>query len=478
MSLERIEVTPFSMLAGEIVLEKRTGHLTVVKSTVRRILYWSQGDLVLVTSTQPQDSLAQFAAGRGLITANQVAALTPPDPVDSVLRFRDIPGIEPAVRQGLLRDWISSLMIPLFSLDEGTSAFVNDEAIDPEKRIFLQSTTGLILEGIRTISNGLVLRRSLGDLKREIVHSREAGQLLDTIPLSDVERRIAGALGDPETIENFLKRFTSDSVNAARTVIAMLTLGIFVVAEQRIHPEIQGSSDELERDLALLASIGSQDKRSLRVAGLAKHLGSVDFYELIDAPRASTRNQILARVEDARKRYAPDTYPAAVRESAEAVVRKIEQAGQVLSDANKRQEYDKAIAGEGRGRDTTVQQRVNQRSIAEQNLAKARDLAFAGDYYGAIVLLKQSVVYAPDLSEAWYLLGSCQERNPNWRRDASESFMKTLSINPNHVLAMTSLGDLYRGQGLASRAQSFYEDALKVEPENAQLQKRIKELKK
>ena len=51
--------------------------------------------------------------------------------------------------------------------------------IEPEKRVFLQSTPAVVLEGIRAITNGLVLRRSLGDLKREIEPARDEPLSLD-----------------------------------------------------------------------------------------------------------------------------------------------------------------------------------------------------------------------------------------------------------------------------------------------------------
>jgi len=467
-----------STIVGEIVRERRTGTLTVVRQSSRKVLFWSQGELVLVTSSAPEDSLASFGVSRGLLDAQAAHTLVPADPVDSVPAFRGAGGIDPAARQTLLRDWMSSLLLPLMSLDEGTCVFVNDTAIEPEKRIFLQSTPALVLAGIRSISNGLVLRRSLGDLKREIVMAKEPPIRVDTLPLTEAEATITGSLNDPQTIEQFLKKLTTDSVTAARTVIALLTLGIFAISEGRPKLERRDSSEDLERDLALLASIGSQDKRSLRTVGMSRQLASIDYYDLLEAPRASTRNQILARVEEAKRKYDPATFPPAVRESAEAIIRRIEQGGVILTDASKRQEYDRLLGTQSRRPDDNIDQRINQRSIAEQNFVRAQDLAANSDYYGAIVLLKQAVEYAPDLAEAWYLLGSCQERNPHWRRDASESFMKVLAINPNHVAAMTSLGDLYRTEGLASRAQSYYEDALKVEPENQQVKKRIKELKR
>jgi len=101
-----------------------------------------------------------------------------------------------------------------------------------------------------------------------------------------------------------------------------------------------------------------------------------------------------------------------------------------------------------------------------------------GDYYGAIVLLKQAVTFAPDHAEAWHLLGACQERNPKWRRDAAESFQRSLSLDPNSVDTLISLGDLYRTEGLISRAQICYEDVLKISAEHAQAKSRLAAIKK
>jgi tetratricopeptide (TPR) repeat protein len=105
-------------------------------------------------------------------------------------------------------------------------------------------------------------------------------------------------------------------------------------------------------------------------------------------------------------------------------------------------------------------------------------LSAAGDYYGAILLLKQAVRYAPDYAEAWHLLGACQERNPKWHRDSAESFQRSLSLDPNSVTTLISLGDLYRGEGLTARAQSCYEDALKIAPDNMEAQGRLAGLSK
>jgi tetratricopeptide (TPR) repeat protein len=481
VSLERIEITPFAVIAGEILRTRGTGQLTIIRPPMRKVLYWSQGELVLITSAAPEDSLGEFLVRRGDLTPDRAAALAEGDPLDVVSRVHETGILDLSSRQTVLREWITSLFLPLFSLDEGTAAYSEELALDPDRRVFLQSTAALMLEGIRSITNGLVLRRSLGDLKREITMARNSRFAVENIALTENERHIAAALTEPQTVEAFLKKFTSESVVAARVVIGMLALGVYTTVDTREVPQNTAAVADMQRDLELLAAIGSDDQRSLRAVALSRQLASLDHYQLLEVPRAATRSQIASAVDEKKRSYNPDSYPPIVRDAVSAIQRRLDQALNVLTDNTRRVEYDKLLQQPqegGAGGEAGIQQRLTQRSIAAQNFNRARDLSASGDYYGAIVLLKQAVQFAPDMADAWFLLGSCQERNPKWRRDAVESFQMALSHDPNHIEAMISLGDLYRAEGLASRAQTCYEDVLKISPDNPQVKSRLQQMKK
>ncbi|PYQ51831.1 MAG: hypothetical protein DMF59_06575 [Acidobacteria bacterium] len=465
------------MIVGEILQERHTGNLTVIRPPLRKVLYWSQGELVLITSSAPEDSLSDFLVRRGVVAAERAAQMVTDDPTDAVARFHEAGLAELSWRQTLLREWLTAQFVPLFSLDEGTAAFTDDAAIAPEKRVFLLTTAVLVLEGIRSITNGLVLRRSLGDLKREIGPGRDARFTLDSIPLSESERRIAESLHERQTIEAFLKQFATESVTAAKVVIAMMTLGLFgIIDSTTVEAAPEVNTDDMQRDLELLAAIGSSDQRSLRAVGLSRQLGSLDHYQVLDVPRAAARAQIITASEERKKLYDPGTYPPIVRDAVQAINRRIDEATLVLKDAVRRQAYDKLMQQQSGRLPGELQKRLTQRVIAEQNFQKAKDLSVLGDYYGAIVLLRQAVEFAPDHAAAWYLLGQCQERNPKWRRDAAESYQKALSLEPNDVDALISLGDLYKIEGLASRAQSCYEDVLKINKDNPEAKSRLAEL--
>ena len=480
MSLERIEITPFVVVAGDILQHRKTGYLSISRPPLlRKTLYWSQGELVMAASTAPADSLPEFLVRRGAITADRAVQLFGDDPNDAVARVHELGLMDMSSRQALLREWLTAVFIPLFSLDEGTAAFTDDDPLPPEKRVFLQSTAAVMIEGIRTITNGLVLRRSLGDLKRLIQPARETRVSIDSLPLTEPEHAIAVALTEPTSIEVFLKRFATQSVTVAKVVIGMITLGVYsIVEEQRQHTETAADLADMQRDLELLAAIGSSDQRSLRAVALSRQLPAMDHYQVLDVPRASTRAQILTAGDNLKKRYDPATYPPIVRESVMMIHRRADEAMDVLKDPVRRGAYDKLVHQRTGGSEKSIQQRLTQRSIAEQNFTRAKELSGQGDYYGAIVLLKQAVQFVPDHPEAWVLLGACQERNPKWRRDAAESFQKALAIDPNNTDALISLGDLYKHEGLVGRAQTCWEDALKIAPENQQAKSRLEGIKK
>lgn len=477
MSLERIEITPFVVIAGEILQQRRTGRLTILKAPLRKVLYWSQGELIMCVSAAPEDSLADFLVRQHAITPEHALEVFGGDAGDAVDKVHQLGLHDLSTRQALLREWLTQQVVPLFALDEGTAAFNDDEALPPEKRVFLQSMTSLIIEGVRSISNGLVLRRSLGDLKRPIHAPRDSRYNLEALPLTEEERKMVAALTEPVPIEVFLRRFSAQSVAVAKVVIAMMTLGVFDLYEERIA-ETPADDGDMQRDLELLAAIGSSDQRSLRAIAFSRQLPTLDHYQVLDVPRAATRVQIMTAVDTVRNRHDAATYPPIVRDSLMAIHRRVDEAAEVLRDAGRRAEYDKLLHSRKGENAESIQQRLTQRSVAHQNYIKAQELTNQGDYYGAILLLRQTVHFVPDHADAWALLGACQERNPRWRRDAAESYQTALSIDPNNVEAMISLGDLYKAQGMISRAQTCYEDVIKIAPENQQAKSRLTALKK
>lgn len=476
MNLERLEVTPLPTLLGEIVQSRLSGFLTIVRSPQRTTVYFAQGMIVLAASNAPEESFARFLEKFAILPPEQARKYEVDDPRNLVHHVMHTDGLEPAMKQPMLRDWLTSILTPLFSLSDGTAFFNEEPPLDPELRIFVQSTSALVIQGVRSISNGLVLRKALGDMKREIVLAPEAPRELASLALTDQERAVVESVTDPITIEALVKRYSGDSMNTAHVVVALLALGIFVGREESAPPMMDAA--ETQREMTLLATIGN-DPKLLRVVGFARRLKSLDHYQVLDVPRAATRNQIVNRAEELRDTYDPQAFPPAIRDEILEIRRRIDEALSVLAHPVKRPEYDQLLAEPTKGkRDVSVEQRLARHALAEQNFVRAQELALTGDYYGAIVLLQSALEFTPSNAEGWYTLATCQEKNPKWRYQAVESYQKALAINPNHVDALIALGDIFQGQGMVIRAENCYLDAVKTDPENVRAKGRLKAIKK
>jgi tetratricopeptide (TPR) repeat protein len=476
LNLYRIEVTPFPMLLAEMIAGGRSGTLTIIREPVRKVTYWADGELVLVASKSLRESLGAYLFRRRLINDAQALQLTPEDWTDSVRLIHETE-IPLHNKDTLLREWATGMVLPLFSLTDGSAIFEDEPPLPAPLRVPMRSMPAMVLEGVRSIRDGLVLRRSLGDLQRVVMPSRAPLYEVGSLPLTAAERAVVTAFQTEEPLEGFLRRVGGDSATTSRTVILMLALGSMVAkTEQSVsHGGPPEEASDPQRDLQLLAAIGGEDGRSLKVIGLARQLTSMSHYQVLKVPTRATRVEIMQRAAELKKRFDPATFPPIVWEYAEAVRRRIDEAGSLLQDPVRRAEYDSILRKtEGAHLHYTTQQRVARREFAEKNYRKSIELSARGDYYAAIVLLKQAVEFAPDHTDAWVLLGTCQERNPLWHRDATESYEKALSLNPNHVEALLCLGDLYRNQGLSSRAESCWEDVLQIDPVNPHALKRLK----
>jgi len=477
LSLESLEITSLCTIIAPIIAERDSGRLTVVLRDRRTDLWWAQGDLVLAATTAPSLSLGAFLEKGGHIAPGAGTALSGIDGADLALRFFEASLVSSDRAGPLLREWIESLVLPLFSLEEGNCAWESGEAIDPERRVFLPSMAALVLEGIRGISSGLALKRSIGDLTRRIEFAREPRFTLDAVPLNDDERRLSETLVEPAAIGDFLKKAGRESVLAVRVAVELLTLGVWEIERPDQKHEDKDEMERSERDLAIMSTLGTSDERSLRAFAFARHAERSDYYKLLDLPKGTTRSNIVANYERLRKMFEPSTYPVILRPILTETIQTLDRAHEVLTSTAKRTEYDRLMS-QGRGSDMrAVHKMIVRRSIAETNFAKARDLVTEGEYHGAMMLLRQSVTYVPDFAEAWFLLSTCQQKNPKWKREAMESLQRAISANPNFTEAILTLGDLYRSAGLTARARACYEDVIAIEPENGEAKLRLKSLK-
>lgn len=475
LTLERLEITPFPNIIQDVLQEKRSGVLTVVAGGSRRLIHWAYGDLVLVEPDREDEMLGNFLTKKGLISADDAKQLADIGTQNVALHFSEVDMVPASIRHSILREWISTVFSGLFSLDSGTAAFDESDPLEPEQRVFL-STPALVLEGVRSIQSGLVLRSSLGDLKREVEPAADSPFDIQTMPFTEEEFQVIESLEKPAPLQEVLKSSGVSSIVASRTAIAMFTFGLWTTVERRMVAESHFNTTE--RDMQILAAIAG-NQEALRAVALSRQMENMDHYSFLDVPKAATRTQIVMKIEQMQQKYEPQSFPPAARDAVIAIRKRIDEAMNMLSDQDKRNAYDELLESRFAGTShRSVEQQAARKSLARQNFKKADELFLKGEYHTAVVLLQQAAKFDPNNAAIWHLLGLTQKNNPNWRRAAANSFHRALSISPERLETMIALGDLYFEQKMFARARNFYEDVLKIDPGHDLAKARLKRVEK
>ncbi|MCK9594004.1 MAG: tetratricopeptide repeat protein [Methanoregula sp.] len=98
-------------------------------------------------------------------------------------------------------------------------------------------------------------------------------------------------------------------------------------------------------------------------------------------------------------------------------------------------------------------------SEAEYLVRQAREMAMSGDHDAAINYLKQAIIANPRYSEAYTLLGNCQDCLGH-DEDAVVSYNQALAIDPCHADAWFNKGMSLKKMGQTKEASQCIEKSI------------------
>jgi tetratricopeptide (TPR) repeat protein len=96
---------------------------------------------------------------------------------------------------------------------------------------------------------------------------------------------------------------------------------------------------------------------------------------------------------------------------------------------------------------------------------KGKELYEKGQYTEAKLEFKNAVQIDPKYADAYYMFGMVEMKSGN-PRGAYGNFMKTVELDPKHMLAHLELGRLFLGARMLDKAQEQIDLVLKEEPKN------------
>lgn len=189
-------------LAAELHLSGRTGILRLSQAGIKKSIYFKSGRIVFVHSNVKHERLGEVLLRLGKISEEEFEQISVE--LEEGRRLGQV-----LLQKGLLsaseinsgvRYQLQQILYSVFNWDSGDYEFIERERPVFEDIIVEVSTPSLIIDGIRNITNLLVLERGIGQDEDSIVMSGSDGRKLARTNLDFSEETILAGIDGKTTI--------------------------------------------------------------------------------------------------------------------------------------------------------------------------------------------------------------------------------------------------------------------------------------
>jgi tetratricopeptide (TPR) repeat protein len=480
-----LEERPFPLLLLDCYRNRVSVALLLKREAVEKRVLLRDGVPVMAESNLPSESLGIQLLDAGRITREDYARV-----VELVKKKRCKEGAAllaldlVAARElfEALKLQVRRRLLDCIGWTRGSFAMEPGEAPPDDASAFRCDPIPLIQEGVAIHWSGAAIRAALAPkLAQYLVATpriEAAAQRLYRDPA--VDRLVAG-VGGAEPLGALLEGAPSTAWAAALVLdrIAAVAYSDTVpdatdVAENdaRLDIEVVVAGAAAAKPAAAKRSRGQAKTASLapQVAKLRNELhalhGSLadrNHYELLGVARDAAPAAIRRAYVAAAKRFHPDAVARAglaeLRAAADAVFARIAEANNVLSDAQRRRDYEAVLDGGVEDIDTA---RLIQ---AESLFRKAEILLRGGNWAGALEFLRPCIGLWPEdatyqSSTGWALY----KKSPSDPKTAREHLEKAIAIDANDAISHFRLGMVLRALGDTENADVALGRAKRLDP--------------
>ncbi len=516
-------------LLREIYVGRKSGTLRFDRGTEQFSVRFARGTIVNAQTNVTEGRLGELLEKHNLVSAHDLARAA-----ELVVRERMRLG-QALIKMGVidvsqLEDAIAlhvhHSLARVFSWNEGSYEFVEEEAAEAEADLTLKLSTGeLILEAVRATGDPDVVRYALGDVDRVLQLSPDPLLRFQKITLSPTDGFVLSRVDGSTTAREIIQMIPLPPEETQRSLFGLVCTGIAEFGEKRSRPAppprpVAPASPPATAPPppatapppaatapppappppappppappppapapAAKAPPPAADSAAERRAEILEAHSSAktkNFFELLGIDRNATEVQVKEAYFRLAKRFHPDVHHGDslgdLRDELEAVFIRLGDAYETLKNAEARQRYEarlprdaatgKALPGPPEPETPPPPDPEAEARRAEEDIRRAEKLVEKEKYYDAIQLLEAAIPLAknPKLIARGYIASAKSNmKNPKWVKRAEEQLYELLKKDPKHVEAHFMLGTLYKAGGLKTRSQSMFRKVLELQPDH------------
>jgi tetratricopeptide (TPR) repeat protein len=201
-----------------------------------------------------------------------------------------------------------------------------------------------------------------------------------------------------------------------------------------------------------------------------------NYFTLLGLTLTATQKEIEAAYRQLAEELSNERLAALGQSEAarkgQSIAKQLQRAFQVISDYEKRGEYEK------RGYKEFIPPDAKEDTVefAKALYRKALTLFNQKNFQKAIMVVEDAIRNNPAKAEYYLLLGLCQSELPSMKRQAEQNLLKAANIEPWNAEHVAALGMLFYSERLFKRAEGFFRKALDLEPNHDLARKKLAEI--
>ncbi len=457
---KRVIESPVPFVLRKVFMEKITGELSIKGENFEKSLYFSEGDLCFARTNVLHERLGEVLFKVGKIDQSQ---------------FWDIHKLISGQKErlgGILvqNNFISQkdlffglihqmrvIVLSTFALTSGEWEFSPKLPEIPEDSRFKIELPGIFVEGVSRFKSLPLFKNNF--VKRMLQTKPVSAEIGSFLKDEEVELFKLLSAHSGETVEKVAAEMNIADELLWQKLALFFMLNILEFAALPVDRELNRNQDAL---LALYESMKARD---------------MDYYEVFNLKNSATFNEIKDVYYQHAKKYHPDRLGEAsnpeLREKANFVFSRINKAFEILSNEEKRREYDMKGYKEIQNAEKSSENLVEKANLYYR---KAKTLYSQQRFRETASLMEEAIRNDANKAPYYLLLGLAQSNIPNLRRVAEKNFQKVIELEPWNPEPYAALGLLFQYEKMDKRAENFFKKALAIDPEHGLAKKRLSEM--
>lgn len=202
-----LSVVPFADTLTFVSMIRRTGKLVVLQQDLERTIFWNKGEIVFATSNSIDHTLGHFLLRNGKITQQQYEASC--ERLNAETRHGKVlvqmGAISPKELWWGVKNQVLEIIYSLFTWDAGEFAFFETPEQIRERILLSLNTSSIIMEGIRRLDEGAMIRERITSLDMVYAGTGAAASQLDELDLNDQELELLQLIDGVRTIRDLVR---------------------------------------------------------------------------------------------------------------------------------------------------------------------------------------------------------------------------------------------------------------------------------